>query len=119
VNELSLEITHLDSPEVAALKQTVLNLKRGNRNIGGSQTAVRAKFNRDNSNLVCFYCHKKGHIANECRGKIADESRGIRQKARPKPAEATSNDQVNEVTQGSQLKALTWEATKDTASLNY
>jgi len=119
VNELSFEITTQDSPEVAALKQTVINLKRGIRNMGGSQPAAGTNFNK-NSKLVCFYCHKKGHIVPECRGKIADEGRGIRQKARPKPAaDSTSNDQVNEVSQGGQLKALTWENTKETAPLNY
>ncbi len=120
VNELNLEISPDDSSEVAALKQTVLNMKRGGQRLtGGGQMSGRSNFNRDTSKLTCYYCHKKGHIVPECKNKVADEARGIQQRARPRPTAVVSGtDQTNETGQA-QLKALTWEKPSNTAQLNY
>ena len=118
ISELNLEISPEDSSEVAALKQTVLNLKRGQRFTGGGQMSGRTNFNRDTSKLTCYYCHKKGHIVPECKNKVADEARGVHQKARPKPTPAPGPGQNNETNQG-ELKALTWEKSTDPAPLNY
>jgi hypothetical protein len=57
-------------------------------------------------------------MANQCRGKMADEAQGIKQKSRPKPNMANGNGQVSEVTEDS-LKAITWESTNEKGNLNY
>ena len=35
--------------------------------------------------LVCFYCHNKGHMKSECRNRASDRKKGILQVSRPKP----------------------------------
>ena len=47
-----------DTEEVAALKRTISNLKKGNQNMGGGQTSGQANFSRDLSKVTCYYCHK-------------------------------------------------------------
>ena len=49
--------------------------KKGKPLREGSKTTQKAKDKRksDAKDIECYYCHKRGHYANECRKKAADE----------------------------------------------
>ena len=83
----------------------------GKKNAATSSSSSSALSAVDKSNVECFYCNKKGHMANECRKKIRDK------KKKKKKENATSGSAKPNAASNSALNAVASDDEYDASPL--
>ena len=85
---LETEIRHKEGNTTAAYSLSTQTPAKGKKN--ANATSSSSNLNAvDKSNVKCFYCHKKGHMANVCRKK--KKEKGEKKKEKPGSGSAKPN----------------------------